>query len=252
MKRVLITGAGGGLGAAIARRFAEEGYAVIAADRDLATAEATARSLPGASAYRLDVTDEAACEALLDALGEVPDVLVNNAGIVRFSNILEHSVEDFRRVLDVNLTGTFVMCKLVGRRMAARGAGSIVNIASLNGVMASPDTGSYPASKAGVAKLTEQFALVLGKDGVRVNAVSPGFINAGMSAPIYADAEAARVRGGAVPLGRLGEAQDVADAVFYLASDRAAYITGANLLVDGGVSFSLKNQLPRKAPVQPA
>ena len=124
-------------------------------------------------------------------------------------------------------------------------------IASLNGVMASPDTGSYPASKAGVAKLTEQFALVLGKDGVRVNAVSPGFINAGMSAPIYADPESARVRGGAVPLGRLGEAQDVADAVFYLASDRAAYITGANLLVDGGVSFSLKNQLPRKAPAQP-
>ena len=250
MKRVLITGAGGGLGAAIARRFAEEGYTVIAADRDLATAEATARALPGASAHRLDVTDEAAAEALLDALGEVPDVLVNNAGIVRFSNILEHSVEDFRRVLDVNLTGTFVMCKLAGRRMAARGAGSIVNIASLNGVMASPDTGSYPASKAGVAKLTEQFALVLGKDGVRVNAVAPGFINAGMSAPIYADPESARVRGGAVPLGRLGEAQDVADAVFYLASDRAAYITGANLLVDGGVSFSLKNQLPRKAPAQ--
>ena len=112
----------------------------------------------------------------------------------------------------------------------------------------SPDAGAYPASKAAVAKLTEQLALSLGPSGVRVNAVAPGFIDAGMSAPIYADPQVREVRGASVPLGRIGSAEDVAEIVAFLASDKAGYIHGQHILVDGGVFCSLKNHLPRKSP----
>jgi NAD(P)-dependent dehydrogenase (short-subunit alcohol dehydrogenase family) len=132
--------------------------------------------------------------------------------------------------------------------MVARGSGAIINITSLNAVAPSPDAGAYPASKAAVAVLTQHLALALGPRGVRVNAVAPGFIDAGMSAPIYADPRIRDARGATVPAGRIGTADDVADAVLFLASDRAGYIMGQHLMVDGGVSFSLKLQMPRKAP----
>jgi len=250
MKSALVTGAARGLGAAIARRLSREGYRVAIVDTDGDAARAQASELSGAVAFAADVTDEAAIETLLDAFGDIPDVLVNNAGIVRFGPILEHSVEDFRKVIDVNLTGTFIVTRAVARRMVTRGSGAIVNITSLNAVAPSPDAGAYPASKAAVALLTQHFALALGPHGIRVNAVAPGFIDAGMSAPIYEDSEVRATRGGAVPLGTLGTADDVADAVAFLASDRARYTTGQQLMVDGGVSFSLKNHLPRKAPVR--
>jgi NAD(P)-dependent dehydrogenase (short-subunit alcohol dehydrogenase family)/predicted metal-dependent enzyme (double-stranded beta helix superfamily) len=201
MKSALVTGAASGLGAAIARRLSREGYRVAIVDTDGAAARAQASELSGAVAFAADVTDEAAIEALLDAFGDIPDVLVNNAGIVRFGPILEHSVEDFRKVIDVNLTGTFIVTRAVARRMVTRGSGAIVNITSLNAVAPSPDAGAYPASKAAVALLTQHFALALGPHGIRVNAVAPGFIDAGMSAPIYEDSEVRATRGGAVPLG---------------------------------------------------
>jgi NAD(P)-dependent dehydrogenase (short-subunit alcohol dehydrogenase family) len=181
MKSALVTGAAGGLGAAIASRLARDGYRVAIVDTDEAAARAQAARLPHAASFAADVTDEAAIEAVLDAFGDVPDVLVNNAGIVRFGPLLEHSVADFRKVLDVNLTGTFIVTCAVARRMVARGSGAIVNITSLNAVAPSPDAGAYPASKAGVALLTQHFALALGPHGIRVNAVAPGFIDAGMT-----------------------------------------------------------------------
>ena len=248
MKSALVTGAAGGLGAAIASRLARDGYRVAIVDTDEAAARAQAARLPNAASFAADVTDEAAIEAVLDAFGDVPDVLVNNAGIVRFGPLLEHSVADFRKVLDVNLTGTFIVTCAVARRMVARGSGAIVNITSLNAVAPSPDAGAYPASKAGVALLTQHFALALGPHGIRVNAVAPGFIDAGMSAPIYEDADVRKVRGGQVPIGSVGTAEDVAEAVAFLASDKARYTTGHQLMVDGGLSFSLKNHLPRAAP----
>ena len=248
MKLALVTGAGGGLGEEMARHLAREGWRLAIADRDGAAAEAVARDLPGARAFALDVRDERAVEAMLDALGEAPDGVVNNAGIVRFGPILEHDVQDFRDVLDVNLVGTFIVARAAGRRMAERGSGAIVNITSLNAVAPSPDAGAYPASKAGVALLTQHLALALGPRGVRVNAVGPGFIDAGMSAPIYADPAARAARSAAVPLRALGEARDVASVVAFLLSDGARYVTGQHMLVDGGVSFSLKDHLPRKAP----
>lgn len=248
MKSAFVTGAGSGLGAAIARRLAQDGYRVAIVDTDDAAARAQASRLPDAVSFAADVTDEAAIEAVLDAFGDIPDVLVNNAGIVRFGPLLTHSVADFRKVLDVNLTGTFIVTCAVARRMVTRGSGAIVNITSLNAIAPSPDAGAYPASKAGVALLTQHFALALGPHGIRVNAVAPGFIDAGMSAPIYEDADVRSVRGGQVPIGSLGTAEDVAEAVVFLASDKSRYTTGHQLMVDGGLSFSLKNHLPRAAP----
>lgn len=254
MKTALVTGAGGGLGAAIARRFAEEGYRVALLDSDRAALEAQAGALPGAIALHADVTDERAIEAavatFVDAFGAAPDALVNNAGIVRFGDILEQSVADFRLVVDVNLVGTYIVTRAVARRMVERKSGAIVNITSLNAVAPSPDAGAYPASKAAVALLTEHLALSLGQHGIRVNAVAPGFIDAGMSEPIYRDPNVRAVRGSAVPIRDLGRADDVADAVLFLASDKARYIHGHQLMVDGGVSFSLKLHLPRAAPVR--
>ena len=250
MKLALVTGAAAGLGAAMARRLAADGFALLLFDVDGAAVRKTAAALPNATGLAVDVTDEAAVEAALDKAGAVPDAVVNNAGIVRFGPLLEHSAADFRRVLDVNLVGTFIVAKAAGRRMAKRGGGAIVNVTSLNAVAPSPDAGAYPASKAAVAALTQHLALVLGPSGVRVNAVGPGFIDAGMSQPIYADPAARATRGKAVPLGRLGTESDVAEAVAFLVSDRSAYVTGQHILIDGGVSFSLKNHLPRKAPIR--
>ena len=248
MKSALVTGAAGGLGAAIACRLAQDGFRVAIVDIDAVAAKAQASRLPNAASFAADVTDEGAIEAVLDAFGDIPDVLVNNAGIVRFGPLLTHSVAEFRKVVDVNLTGTFIVTCAVARRMITRGSGAIVNITSLNAIAPSPDAGAYPASKAGVALLTQHFALALGPHGIRVNAVAPGFIDAGMSAPIYEDADVRRVRGAQVPVGSLGTAEDVAEAVAFLASEKARYTTGHQLMVDGGVSFSLKNQLPRTAP----
>jgi NAD(P)-dependent dehydrogenase (short-subunit alcohol dehydrogenase family) len=248
MKSALVTGGARGLGAAISRRLAADGYRIAIVDTDGDAARAQAKVLPHAAGFAADVTDAAAIEAVLDAFVDIPDVLVNNAGIVRFGALLEHRAEDFRKVLDVNLTGTFIVTQAVAKRMVSRGSGSIVNVTSLNAVMPSPDAGAYPASKAAIALLTQQFALALGPHGIRVNAVAPGFIDAGMSAPIYEDADVRAVRGSSVPVGSLGTADDVAEAVAFLASDKARYTTGHQLMVDGGVSFSLKNHLPRKAP----
>jgi NAD(P)-dependent dehydrogenase (short-subunit alcohol dehydrogenase family) len=254
MTSALVTGAGSGLGARIAARLANEGYRVALVDTDKAAVEREAAALSGAMAFAVDVTDEAAVEAmvaaLVDAFGAAPDLLVNNAGIVRFGDLLDHSVADFRRVLDVNLTGAYIVTQKVARRMVERGSGAIVNITSLNALAPSPDAGAYPAAKAALAKLTEQFALVLGPRGIRVNAIAPGFIDAGMSAPIYTDPEARRARSSSVPIGSLGTADDVADAVLFLASEKARYIHGHHLVLDGGISISLKNHLPRKAPVR--
>ncbi|MBI1385909.1 MAG: glucose 1-dehydrogenase [Rhizobiales bacterium] len=252
-KRIaLVTGAAGGLGAAIAGRLCADGYRVAIVDRDGEGARAEAARHGGAMAFACDVADEASVGAMLEqviaAFGAAPGALVNNAGIVRFGDILTHSVADFRAVLEVNLIGAFIVSQALARHMVARGGGAIVNITSLNAFAPSPDAGAYPAAKAGLAKLTEQMALSLGPRGVRVNSVAPGFIDAGMSTPIYRDAGVKAARGASVPAGRIGEAEDVAAAVAFLLSDEASYIHAQHLLVDGGVFCSLKNQMPRKPP----
>jgi NAD(P)-dependent dehydrogenase (short-subunit alcohol dehydrogenase family) len=164
--------------------------------------------------------------------------------VVKFSYLLDMSVADFRRVIDIDLTGAFIMSQAVARRMREHG-GSIVNISSIGGITPSLGTNAYAPGKAGLAKLSELMALEWGGYGIRVNTVSPGFIDGGMSTPVYADPKTRAVRSQAVPLKRLGSEEDIAQAVMFLASDAAGYISGHNLVVDGAITHSVLSQVPR-------
>lgn len=243
----VITGAGRGIGAVLARHAAKEGYRVAAWDLDGEAVRAVAAEI-GEECVPLavDVTDESSVRAAVGELPVAPSLVVNNAGIVRFGPLLELAAADWRAALDVNLTGTFLVARTAAERMIAESVGgSIVNISSINGLAAAPGAGAYTSSKAGVVMLTEHMALEWGAHGIRVNAVAPGLIDAGMSDAIYADPEVRRLRSGRVPLGRLGTAQDVAETVLFLGSEKAAYITGQTLAVDGGITRGALNAMPR-------
>jgi NAD(P)-dependent dehydrogenase (short-subunit alcohol dehydrogenase family) len=242
-RSMLVTGGAGGLGAAIASAAVAAGYRVGVVDL------VEAPSAPGIEAHVASILDERAVEQLLDEFG-VPDVVVNNAGIVRFGPLVSLDLDDFRAVVDVNLVGTFIVARAAARRwIEADQPGVIVNVTSINGVAAGPNAGAYGASKAAVALLTAQMALEWGRHNIRVNAVAPGLIDAGMSEPIYADPVTRAARESKVPLGRLGRAEDVADVVLFLASPQAAYVHGQNIVVDGGVAGSVIAHLPRPASV---
>ncbi|MCY3785998.1 MAG: SDR family NAD(P)-dependent oxidoreductase [bacterium] len=244
----LVTGGAAGIGAEIARLAGAAGYRVGVLDTDGAGAQRTAGEIGGAVALQGSVADEAEVEAALDSFG-TPEVLVNNAGIVRFGPLLEHSAADFGAVVAVNLLGTFLCGRAAARRMAAAGGGRIVNIASMNGTAPGPNAGAYASTKAGIIMLTQQMALEWSRLGIRVNCVAPGLIDGGMSAPINADPVLRAERELAVPAGRLGSAADIAKAVLWLASGDADYITGQTLLVDGGITMSILSHLPRPASV---
>ncbi len=255
-RTVVVTGAGGGLGAAIAAAAAGAGWTVGVLDREPAAATTTAEAIGDAAvALVADTTDADAVDAALDRFAAAtgrpaPDGLVCNAGIVRFGPLLDLALGEFRSVVDVNLTGTFVTARAVARRLVVSAQpGAIVAVTSMNGVAPGPNAGAYGATKAGVARLAQQMALEWGPKGIRVNAVATGLIDAGMSGPIYADPDIRRRRSAAVPLGRLGTAGDVAAVVLFLLSDEAAYVTGAELLVDGGVTMSVIGTLPRPRSV---
>ena len=252
MKHAFITGGAGDIGAAIGARAVQAGYRVSLVDQDGDRIQAHAARLAGSIGLQCDVTDEASVEKTLDAavqqIGSVPDLVVNCAGIARFAPLLEQSLADFRRVLDVNLISGFIVARAAARRMLPRGSGSIVNITSINGVTPAPNSGAYPASKSGLAKLTELMAVEWGPLGLRVNAVAPGFIDAGLSAPFFANPVVRKLREQAVPTRRLGTADDIADAVLFLASDAASYINGHELVVDGGATRAMLALLPREAP----
>lgn len=241
-RSILITGAAGGLGAAIAAAALKAGYRVGTIDHRPAEADHATDEIEH---HLASVDDEAAVESVLDRFG-TPDVVVNNAGIVRFAPLADLALDDWRAVIDVNLTGAFIVARAAARRWLASGhPGVIVNITSMNGVAAGPNAGAYGSTKAALALLTSQMALEWGPAGIRVNAVAPGLIDAGMSAPIYADPVTRAARESKVPLGRLGHADEIADVVLYLASPAASYLTGQNIVVDGGVTGSIIAHLPR-------
>lgn len=246
MKTAIVTGGGGGLGAAIARRLAAQGYLVGVLDHDGEAAKTVASSLSDAVALQADVTDEASVASALGAFNHVPDLLVNNAGIVRKGSLFDQSVDDFRRVVEVNLIGTYIVSRVVGRAMAARRSGVIVNMSSVAALVANSMGGAYGPSKAGVANLTQVMALEFGPLGIRVNSVAPGLIASGMGATANNDPEVGAMRRAMVPAGDLGTADDVADAVLFLASDSARYIHGHQLVVDGAVTHSALAQMPLK------
>ncbi len=255
-RSLIVTGAGGGLGAEIARLAAESGWIVGVLDRDPGAASSVASALGRqAVALTADTTEEAQLTAALDVFAEhtgqgAPDGIVCNAGIVRFGPLLDLDAQDWRSVVEVNLTGTFLSARAFARRVIGAGrTGSIVTVTSMNGVAAGPNAGAYGATKAGVALLTSQMALEWGPAGIRANAVAPGLIDAGMSEPIYADPEIRRLRSQRVPTGRLGTGAEVASVVLFLLSEGASYVNGTELLVDGGVTGSVIGTLPRPTSV---
>jgi NAD(P)-dependent dehydrogenase (short-subunit alcohol dehydrogenase family) len=242
----IVTGGGGGIGSVVARHATDRGYRVAVWDAQADAAAACASALGGgAQAAAVEVTDESSVATALDALPEPPALLVNCAGVNRGGTLLDISLEDWRRPLDVNLTGTFVCSRAVARLLVGLG-GAIVNFASVAGMAPNRNTGSYSSSKAAVISLTEQMAIEWAEHGIRVNAVAPGIIDAGMA--VSADLPPALVdaRRRLTPLGRYGTADEIAEAVMFLASDAASYITGETLVVDGGLTRTSVSRLPTR------
>jgi len=238
----VITGAAQGIGEACARRLANDGAKVALWDVDFAKVQALAAELQaqGTStlAQRCDVSRkadvEAALEASVRALGPV-NALVNNAGIFRAADFLDITESDWDAVIGVNLKGSFLVAQAVARVMKAHGGGAIVNMSSVNGTMAIPSIASYNASKGGVDQLTRVMALGLADHNIRVNAVGPGTIATELARAAVLGSEEAKARIlSRTPLRRLGEPREVADAVAFLLSDAASYITGEIVYIDGG------------------
>ena len=246
MKHAVITGGAAGLGADVARTLSEAGYRIgifdLGADR---VAEAASK-LENAVGIEADVTSPDQVAAAFDAFGDVPDLLVNNAGIVRFGAMEEQSVQDYIDVVNVNLLGSCFCARAIAPAMMDRGSGHIINFTSINGVHPAPGVGLYGPTKAAMANMTQAMAIEWGPRGIRVNAIAPGMIDAGMSKPIFQNPKVRATRGGGVPLRCLGEAADIAEAVLFLDSDGAKYISGHELVVDGGVSISVMAHLPRE------
>lgn len=245
-KSAIVTGAATGIGLSIARRLSAEGMRVGVLDLDKAGAEAAAGTLENAVALAANVADEASVDAAFADFGGAPDLVVNNAGIVRFGGLADLSVEDFRSVIDVNLMGVYVMTRAATRAMRQRGSGQVISITSINAYSPGPGAGAYPCSKSAVAQLMKQFAVEYAEEGLRYNSIAPGFIDGGMSTPIYADPKVRAARSGGVPQKRLGTPEDIADAVLFLSSPQASYINGHDLVVDGAVTHAVLKNLPRE------
>ncbi len=237
----IVTGAGQGIGRAIAERFAADGAQVVVADLDLARAEASAEAIRAAGgqalAIRTDVTIPADADGLaadvIARFGRI-DVLVNNAGILRSTRAADVTPEEWHLVVDVNLTGAFLCARAAHAALRDSGHGRIVNVASMAGRATSTLGGvHYTTAKAGVLGLTRHLAREWARDGITVNAISPGIVDTPMVRD-STDAERMAKVLASIPLGRLAEPAEIASLVTFLASDEAAYITGANVDIHGG------------------
>lgn len=242
-KVAVVTGASRGIGRAVALKLASQGAVVVinyngSAGRAAEVKDEIEKAGGKAETMQCDVSDFGACEKFIKEViaqfGQI-DILVNNAGITRDGLLMRMSEEDFDAVLDTNLKGTFHCIRFASRQMMKQRNGRIINLSSVSGVMGNAGQANYSASKAGVIGLTKAAARELASRGVTVNAVAPGFINTEMTAEL-----SEKVKEGAVaqiPLGRFGEPEDIAEAVAFLASENAGYITGQVLCVDGGMAM---------------
>lgn len=239
-KVAIITGAANGIGLAAAEKFACEGAKVALADFDADLGESRATELKekgyDVAFFQVNVADRESVNKLAGSVKEYfggIDILVNNAGITRDGMLAKLSVEDFQQVLDVNLTGVFHCTQAVLPAMLERGSGKIINTSSVSGVYGNVGQTNYAATKAGVVGMTKTWAKELGRKGINVNAVAPGFIATGMTAKVPEKIlEQMKMM---VPLGRLGNPEDIANAYLFLASSESNYINGTVLHVDGGI-----------------
>jgi 3-oxoacyl-[acyl-carrier protein] reductase len=235
----LVTGASRGIGAAIAQELAQRGLKVIGTattDDGAARITQALAAFPGCSGARLDVNDAAQAESLVDGIAKAQgglQVLVNNAGITRDTLAMRMKDDDWDAVLDTNLKAVFRMSRAVMRTMMKQRYGRIVNITSVVGASGNPGQANYAAAKAGVAGMTRALARELGSRGITVNCVAPGFIETDMTAALPEEQHKALL--GQIPLGHLGMPADIANAVAYLASPQAGYVTGQEIHVNGGM-----------------
>lgn len=237
----VITGAASGIGLETARRFAAEGARVALVDRDREAVSQACAELAGDGhlAIVMDVTDEAGWASLaqtIDAAWSQLDILVNNAGTAPFRAIVDTTLAQWRDTIAVNLDSTFLGTRALLPLLARSGRGAIVNVSSIRGIIGGVDISAYCAAKGGVRMFTKATALecaALG-NGVRANSVHPGLIATPLAAAALADPEVAARRMASLPLGRAGEPGDIAAAILFAASDDAAYMTGAELVIDGG------------------
>ena len=233
-KVALVTGASKGIGRAIAVELASAGASVVVSYRTGAEEAESLAAEIGGRAVQADVSDAGSARALVEEAGDV-DVLVNNAGVTRDGLLVRMSDEDWRTVLDTNLASCFYTCRAAARGMMKKRAGTVVNISSIVGVRGNWGQTNYAASKAGIIGFTKSLARELGSRNVRANVVVPGYVKTQLTDVLPGDATDAMLQN--TPLGRLGDPEDVASAVRFLCSDEASFITGAVLLVDGGLGM---------------
>jgi NAD(P)-dependent dehydrogenase (short-subunit alcohol dehydrogenase family) len=250
-KVCVVTGAGGGIGRAVALGMAEAGASLVLLDNNLANCQATAEALRPTGAKTLalecDIADPesvAGAERAAQASGPC-DILINNAGVLRPGPLATVRLEDWNLLLAVNLTGYLLCAQAFGKAMIERGRGAIVHTASIAGSNAQGFSGAYSVSKAGVLMLSRQLAVEWGPHGVRSNVLSPGMVRTPMSESFYQDEAVTQRRSAAVPLGRVATPEDMAQVVLFLASDRAGYVTGQEIIVDGGFEHMLMSLVPR-------
>lgn len=239
-KVAIITGGANGIGLAAAKTFAREGARVAMADFDEETGAQRVAELKAegyeAAFFQVNVADKDSVDSMvkdvLSHFGKI-DILVNNAGITRDGMLHKLAVEDFQKVVDVNLTGVFHCAQAVVPAMVQQGSGRIINTSSVSGIYGNVGQTNYAATKAGVVGMTKTWAKELGRKGINVNAVAPGFIETGMTAKVPEKViEQMKML---VPLGRLGLPEDIANAYLFLASDESKYVNGTTLHVDGGI-----------------
>lgn len=248
----VVIGGASGIGAAIAEALADAGCQVVLADRDIAAGSRKSAALSAAgysvSLVEVDVCDHRSVAALHEAIrskAKCCDILVNAAGIMRPGQISANASKDWQAVLDVNLTGAFNTITAFLPGMIEAGGGAIVNIASIAASHPQTGGGSYSASKAGLVALTKQVAIEAGGAGVRCNAISPGMVDTPLSASFNEQPDVLASRQRFVPRRVIGRPEEIADAAVYLASEKASFINGVNLAVDGGMDGMLMDLLPR-------
>ena len=242
MRTAVITGGAAGLGADVARRLSEAGYRIGIFDLGAERVAQTASEIDNAVGIEADVTSPEQIAAAFEAFGETPDLLVNNAGIVRFGAMEAQSVQDYIDVVNVNLLGSCFCARKIAPAMIKRGSGHIINFTSINGIHPAPGVGLYGPTKAAMANMTQAMAIEWGPKGIRVNAIAPGPFRSRMMRGTFKAAGEEALASGTL-LQRVGAPGDICGAALFLASEAGAWITGTTITLDGGSLLSPTSSL---------